>query len=66
MVFVVAECSDSSGTLQLQAPDNAGLFVVRRGDESNFSQSIRRWRRVWMVSTWVLISLAVGLLLASL
>jgi hypothetical protein len=66
MVFVVAECSDSSGTLQLQAPENAGLFVVRRGDENDLSRSIRRWRRVWMASTWVLISLAVALLLASL
>jgi hypothetical protein len=62
----VAECSDSSGTLQLQAPDNAGLFVVSRGDENEFSRSIRRWRRVWMVSTWVLISLAAASLLASL
>lgn len=66
MVFVVAECSDSSGTLQLQAPENAGLFVVRRGDENDLSRSIRRWRRVWMASTWVLISLAVALLVASL
>ena len=66
MVFVVAECSDSSGTLQLQAPDKAGLFVVRRGSEDDFSRSIRRWRRVWMVSTWVLISLAIAVLLASL
>ena len=66
MVFVVAECNDSTGKLQLQAPANAGLFVVRRGNEDDFSRAIRRWRRVWMVSTWVLISLAIALLLASL
>jgi hypothetical protein len=26
--------------------------VVRRGSEDDFSRSIRRWRRVWMASTW--------------
>jgi hypothetical protein len=58
MVFVVAECSDSSGALQLHAPDQAGLFVVRRGNEDDFSRSIRRWRRVWMVSSCALAGLA--------
>jgi len=53
-VLVVAECSDVSGSLQLQAPQGAGLFVVRRGSEDDFSRSIRRWRRIWTVSTWIL------------
>ena len=66
MAFVVAECSDASGALQLQAPASGGLFVVRRGNEETFSRAIRRWRRIWMVSTWVLAAAAVLLLLASL
>ena len=60
MVFVVAECSDSSGALQLHAPKEAGLFVVRRGSEESFSSGIRRWRRIWMVSTWLLVCLAIA------
>jgi hypothetical protein len=51
-VMVVAECSDASGNLQLQAPEGRGLFVVRRGTEDDFSRSIRRWRRIWTWSTW--------------
>lgn len=62
MAFVVAECSDASGQLQLQAPQNGGLFVVRRGHEDEFSAAIRRWRRIWMVSTWALTAAAVALL----
>ncbi|MEY4359369.1 MAG: hypothetical protein RLZZ631_855 [Cyanobacteriota bacterium] len=62
MAFVVAECSDASGQLQLQAPQNGGLFVVRRGSEAEFSGAIRRWRRIWMVSTWVLSAAAVVVL----
>jgi len=58
-VFVVAECSDVSGSLQLQAPEGTGLFVVRRGSEDDFSRSIRRWRRVWSLSTWGLSAAAV-------
>jgi hypothetical protein len=65
MVFVVAECSDTGEHLQLQAPQPSGLFVVRRGSEADFTSSIRRWRRIWMTSTWVLISLAAVLLVAS-
>jgi hypothetical protein len=64
-VLVVAECSDASGNLQLQAPEGSGLFVVRRGSEDDFSRSIRRWRRVWMASTWGLsVAAALSLLLA--
>ena len=66
MAFVVAECSDTGGVLQLQAPESGALFVVRRGSEEDFSRAIRRWRRIWMVSTWVLVSAAVLVLLASL
>jgi hypothetical protein len=66
MVFVVAECSDSDGTLQLHAPKDAGLFVVRRGSEESFSSSIRRWRRIWMLSTWCLLGLAALMLIACL
>ena len=62
MAFVVAECSDTSGQLQLQAPQNGGLFVVRRGSEADLSSAIRRWRRIWMVSTWVLTAAAVVVL----
>ena len=51
-VLVVADCSDASGSLQLQAPQGNGLFVVHRGSEDDFNRSIRRWRRVWTVSTW--------------
>jgi len=58
-VLVVAECSDASGNLQLQAPGGRGLFVVRRGTEDDFSRSIRRWRRVWSLSTWGLSAAAV-------
>lgn len=64
MVFVVAECSDSDGAPQLQAPKEAGLFVVRRGSEESFSSGIRRWRRIWMVSTWCLIGLSALVLIA--
>jgi hypothetical protein len=66
MAFVVAECSDASGTLTLQAPSEQGMFVVRRGSEAEFSRNIRRWRRVWTVSTWVLTLAAAlsGLLIA--
>jgi hypothetical protein len=53
-VLVVAECSDASGNLQLQAPKGSGLFVVRRGSEDDFSRAIRRWKRFWALSTWVL------------
>jgi hypothetical protein len=42
MVFMVAECSDASGNLQLQTPQTEGLFVVRRGNEADFSRAIRR------------------------
>jgi hypothetical protein len=63
MVFMVAECSDASGNLQLQTPQMEGLFVVRRGSEADFSRAIRRWRRIWMVSTCVLTGLAVLALL---
>lgn len=58
-VFVVAQCSDASGQLQLQAPHNGGLFVVRRGSEAELSGALRRWRRIWMLSTWVLAAGAV-------
>ena len=62
---MVAECSDASGSLQLQAPEGTGLFVVRRGTEDDFSRAIRRWRRVWMASTWGLsVAAAVTLVLA--
>ena len=66
MAFVVGECSDASGNLLLQAPQTGGLFVVRRGNEEEFSRAIRRWRRIWMVSTWVLAGIAIILLLTSL
>ena len=66
MTFVVAECSDASGQLQLQAPQGGGLFVVRRGSEAEFSGAIRRWRRIWMVSTGVLAAGAVIALAAAL
>ena len=66
MAFVVGECSDASGNLLLQAPQTGGLFVVRRGNEEEFSRAIRRWRRIWMVSTWVLAGIAIILLLSSL
>lgn len=66
MAFVVAECSDAGDSLRLRAPQANGLFVIRRGDEEAFSQTIRRWRRIWMASTWALISLAAVLLIASL
>jgi hypothetical protein len=66
MAFVVGECSDASGNLLLQAPQTGGLFMVRRGNEEEFSRPIRRWRRIWMVSTWVLAGIAIILLLASL
>jgi siroheme synthase (precorrin-2 oxidase/ferrochelatase) len=51
-VLVVAECSDASGSLQLQAPEGRGLFVLRRGTEDDFSRAIRRWRHIWTWSTW--------------
>jgi hypothetical protein len=66
MAFVVAECSDASGTLTLQAPSGSGLFVVRRGSEDDFSRSLRRWRRIWMVSTWLLLATAGSILLLAL
>ena len=66
MAFVVGECSDATGNLLLQAPQTGGLFVVRRGNEEEFSRAIRRWRRIWMVSTWVLAGIAIILLLTSL
>ena len=66
MAFVVGECSDASGSLLLQAPQTGGLFVVRRGNEEEFSRAIRRWRRIWMASTWVLVGIAAILLLTSL
>ena len=66
-VLVVAECSDDSGSLQLQAPEGTGLFVVRRGSEDDFSRSMRRWRRIWTVSTWLLsASAALSVLLIAL
>ncbi len=65
MAFVVAECSDASGTLTLQAPSEQGMFVVRRGSEADFSRSIRRWQRVWMASAWGLsMAATLALLLA--
>jgi len=64
-VLVVAECSDASGNLQLQAPESSGLFVVRRGTEDDFIRAIRRWRRVWTASTWGLsVTAALTLLVA--
>ena len=51
-VWLVAECSDASGSLQLHAAQEGGLFVVRRGTEDDFSRSIRRWRRIWTWSIW--------------
>jgi hypothetical protein len=66
-VLVVAECSDASGNLQLQAPEGKGLFVVRRGSEDDFSRAIRRWRRIWTWSTWLLsASAALSVLLIAL
>ena len=66
MVLMVAECSDASGRLQLQAPQGNGLFVVRRGSEDDFSRSIRRWRRIWTVSTWMqVVAAALAVLLAA-
>jgi hypothetical protein len=38
MVFVLAECNDSNGELCLQAPSEGGTFVIRRGNEEEFSQ----------------------------
>ena len=58
-VWVVAECSDASGSLQLHAAKEGGLFVVRRGTEDDFSRSIRRWRRIWSLSSWGLSAAAV-------
>jgi hypothetical protein len=67
MAFVVAECSDTNGTLTLQSPSERGMFVVRRGSEAEFSRNIRRWRRVWMVSTWILaLAAALSVLLIAL
>ena len=63
MVFVVAECSDANGSLTLKAPTGNGLFVVNRGSEEGFSRNIRRWRRIWMASTWTLVALAMLMLL---
>jgi len=64
-VFVVAECSDAAGVLQLQAPGAGGLFVLRRGSEEQYSRSLRRWRRIWTLSTWGLVALTLLLLLLS-
>ncbi len=61
-VFVVAECNDGDGALQLQNPGEGGLFVVRRGGEAEYSRSLRRWRRIWSVSASSLAVLS-GLLL---
>lgn len=62
MVFVVAECSDANGSLTLKSPSGNGLFVVNRGGEEDFTRSIRRWRRIWMASTWALIGLVILML----
>lgn len=65
-VFVVAECSDASGVLQLQTPGESGLFVLRRGSEAEYSRSLRRWRRIWTVSALALAVLAGMLVLLAL
>ena len=63
MVFVLAECTDTDGILRLQAPSESGLFVVRRGTEDDFSQSIRFWRRLWGAAAWSFSVLALALFL---
>jgi hypothetical protein len=63
MVFVLAECTDAGGMLCLQAPSESGLFVVRRGSEDEFSQSIRFWRRLWGAAAWSFSVLALALFL---
>ena len=63
MVFVLAECTDAGGMLRLQAPSESGLFVVRRGTEDDFSQSIRFWRRIWGAAAWGFSVLALALFL---
>jgi hypothetical protein len=65
-VFVVAACSDASGALQLQAPGEGDLFVVRRGGEEEYSRSLRHWRRIWTVSAWALAALTGVLMLMAL
>jgi hypothetical protein len=66
MIFVLAECSDADGMVRLQAPSESGLFVVRRGTEDDFSQSIRFWRRLWgaAASSFSVLALALFLLAA--
>ena len=63
MVFVLAECNDANGELCLQAPAEGGTFVVRRGNEEDFSQAIRSWQRIWSVTTIALTGTSLILLL---
>ena len=65
-VFVVGSCSDASGSLQLEAPLNTGLFVVKRGSEEALSGSLRSWQRRWMLGGWGLSGLTLVLVLAAL
>lgn len=65
-MFVVGHCSDARGQLQLEAPIQEGLFVVRRGNEDQFSLGLRRWRRLWMLSSWGFSGLSLALVLAAL
>jgi len=50
MVFVLAECNDANGELCLEIPSEGGTFVVHRGNEEDFNQAIRSWRRIWSAS----------------
>ena len=59
-VFVVAEVSDSAGSLRLRQPQEGGLFLIRHGGEERLLQRLQTSIRLWTVGFASLLVIAVG------
>jgi hypothetical protein len=51
-VFVVAEASDSGGSLVLRQPLKSGLFLIRNEGEDRVLKSLRNSINLWTIG-WV-------------
>jgi hypothetical protein len=62
-VFVVAEVSDSAGSLSLRQPQEGGLFLIRHGGEERLLKRLKTSIQLWTISLVGLLVIAVGSLI---
>jgi hypothetical protein len=58
-VFVVAEVSDSAGSLSLRQPQDGGLFLIRHGGEERLLKRLQTSIQLWTISLMALLVIAV-------